>query len=72
MRTILPKRSKYDWSELHARVASIHAEVRGEIGRSRDADRIRVIRHNIGTVLWLYLKIVIGFWLAGMLYVALS
>jgi len=72
VRTILPKRSKYDWSELHARVASIHAEVRGEIGRSRDADRIRVIRHNIGIMFWLYLRIVIGFWAAGMLYVALS
>ena len=72
MRTILPKRSKYDWSELHARVASIHAEVRGEIGRSRDADRIRVIRHNVWIMIWLYLRIVIGFWVAGMVYVALT
>ena len=72
MRTILPKRSKYDWSELHARVASIHADVRGEIGRSRDSDRLRVIRYNIGIMIWLYLKVAIGFWVAGMLYVALS
>jgi len=53
-------------------VAGIHAEVRNQIERSRDSDRLRVIRHNIGIMLWLYLKIVIGFWVTGMVYVALT
>jgi len=72
MRTILPKRSQYDWSAVDAMVAGIHAEVRNQIERSRDSDRLRVIRHNIGIMLWLYLKIVIGFWVTGMVYVALT
>jgi len=53
-------------------VAGIHAEVRKGIEQRRDGDRLRVIRHNIGIMFWLYLRIVIGFWVAGMLYVALS
>ena len=72
MRTILPKPSKYDWSAVDHIVAGIHAEVRKEIEQRRDGDRLRVIRHNIGIMLWLYLKIAIGFWVAGMLYIALS
>jgi hypothetical protein len=72
MRTILQKPSRYDWSAVDAIVAGIHAEVRKEIEQRRDGDRLRVIRHNIGIMLWLYLKIAIGFWVAGMLYVALT
>jgi hypothetical protein len=72
MRTILQKPSRYDWSAVDAIVAGIHAEVRKEIEQRRDGDRLRVIRHNIGTMLWLYLKIAIGFWVAGMVYVALT
>ena len=72
MRTILPKRSQYDWSVLNATGAGIHTQVRHQIERSRDSDRLRVIRHNIGIMLWLYLKIVIGFWVTGMVYVALT
>jgi len=72
VRTILPKPSQYDWSALHTTVAGIHAEVRKEIERRHDADRLRVIRHNIGFMLLLYLKIVTGIWVAGMVYVALT
>ena len=72
MRTILQKPSRYDWSAVDAIVAGIHAEVRKEIEQRRDGDRLRVIRHNIGIMFWLYLKIAIGFWVAGMLYVALT
>lgn len=72
MRTILQKPSQYDWSAVDAIVAGIHAEVRKGIEQRRDGDRLRVIRHNIGVMLWLYLRIVIGFWVAGMLYVALT
>ena len=72
MRTILPKQSQYDWSALQSTVAGIHAEVRKGIEKRRDGDRVRVILHNLGFMLWLYLKIAIGFWLAGMMYVALS
>jgi hypothetical protein len=72
MRTILQKPSRYDWSAVDAIVAGIHAEVRKEIEQRRDGDRLRVIRHNIGFMLWLYLKIAIGFWVAGMVYVALT
>ena len=72
MRTILPKRSKYDWSALDAIVAGIHSEVRKGIEQRRDGDRLRVIRYNIGIMIWLYLKIAIGFWVVGMLYVSLT
>lgn len=72
MRTILPKPSQYDWSALHATVARIHAVVRRDIARKRDKESIAVYRHNIGVMVWLYMKIIIGFWVAGMLYVALS
>ena len=72
MRTILPKPSRYDWSAVDAIVAGIHAEVRKKIEQRRDGDRLRVIRHNIGFMLLLYLKIVVGIWVAGMVYVALT
>ena len=72
MRTVLQKPSQYDWSALHTTGAGIHAEVRKEIEQRRDGDRLRVIRHNIGIMLWLYLKIAIVFWVAGMVYVAMS
>ena len=72
MRTILQKPSRYDWSAVDAIVAGIHAEVRKGIEQRRDGDRLRVIRHNIGIMFWLYLKIVAGIWVAGMLYIALS
>ena len=72
MRTIPQKPSSHDWSALDATFARIHATVRREIEKKRDGDRLRVIRHNIGIMFWLYLKIAIGFWVAGMLYVALS
>ena len=72
MRTILQKPSPHDWSALDATFARIHATVRREIEKKRDGDRLRVIRHNTGIMLWLYLRIVIGFWVAGMLYVALT
>jgi len=72
MRIILPKQSQYDWSEVSAIYAGIHAQVRHEIEGRHDADRIRVHCHNIGIMLWLYLKIVTGFWVTGMVYVALT
>ena len=72
MRTILPKQSQYNWSALHTSVTGIHAVVRKEIEHKQDAESLRVIRRNIVIMLWLYLKIAIGFWVAGMLYVALS
>ena len=46
--------------------------VRRDIARKRDKESIAVYRHNIGVMVWLYMKIIIGFWVAGMLYVALS
>jgi len=72
MRTILQKPSPHDWSALDATFARIHATVRREIEKKRDGDRLRVIRHNIGFMLLLYLKIVAGIWVAGMVYVALT
>ena len=72
MRTILQKPSRYDWSALDTTFARIHATVRREIEKKRDGDRLRVIRHNIGFMLWLYLKIVTGIWVAGMLFVSLT
>ena len=72
MRTILQKPSRYDWSALYATVAGIHAEVRREIAQTHDRDRMRVCRQNMVFMLLLYLKIVAGIWVAGMLYVALS
>ena len=72
MRMIPQKPSPYDWSAMDAIVAGIHAEVRKGIEQRRDGDRLRVIRHNIGFMLLLYLKIVAGIWVAGMLYVALT
>ena len=72
MRMIQPKQARYDWSALDATFARIHATVRREIEKKRDGDRLRVIRHNIGFMLLLYLKIVTGIWVAGMLYVALT
>ncbi len=72
MRTILPKQSRYDWSALDTTFARIHATVRREIEKKRDGDRLRVIRYNIGFMLLLYLKIVAGIWVAGMVYVALT
>jgi ABC-type transport system involved in cytochrome bd biosynthesis fused ATPase/permease subunit len=72
VRTILPKQSRYDWSALDTTFARIHATVRREIEKKRDGDRLRVIRHNIGFMLLLYLKIVAVIWVAGMVYVALT
>ena len=72
MRTILQKPSPHDWSALDATFARIHAEVRREIARKHDKESIAVCRHNIGFMLLLYLKIVAGIWVAGMLYVALT
>ena len=72
MRTILQKPSPHDWSALDATFARIHATVRREIEKKRDGDRLHVIRHNIWFMLLLYLKIVAGIWVAGMVYVALT
>ena len=71
MRTMLQKPSRYDWLAVNTIVAGIHAEVRREIARKHDRESIAVCRHNIGVLFWLYLKIAIGFWVAGMLYAAL-
>jgi len=57
---------------LYTAVVRIHAKVRREIACKRDKEILAVCRHNIGFMLLLYLKIVAGIWVAGMLYVALT
>jgi len=72
MRTILPKPSRYDWSALDATFARIHAEVRHEIGRKHDKERIAVHQHNIGVLLFMFLKIQVVIWVTGMLFVSIT
>ena len=40
MRTIQPKPSRYDWSELETTFARLHATVRREIERKQEEDRL--------------------------------